>query len=99
MRRQARSDDLADCVRGSQAHRRCSISNAASTAKAPKSVCRFARSRARRCWRLWRCASLIVAYLSYEIFEKGFLRLKRRFATGKEPALEHSLEVPPPAHR
>jgi peptidoglycan/LPS O-acetylase OafA/YrhL len=42
-------------------------------------------------------ASLIVAYLSYEIFEKRFLRMKRLFATGKELALEHSLEAPPPA--
>jgi peptidoglycan/LPS O-acetylase OafA/YrhL len=39
-------------------------------------------------------ASLIVAYLSYEIFEKRFLRMKRLFATAKEPALEHSLEAP-----
>ena len=31
-------------------------------------------------------ASLAVAYLSYELFEKRFLRLKRLFATAKEPA-------------
>jgi peptidoglycan/LPS O-acetylase OafA/YrhL len=31
-------------------------------------------------------ASLAVAYLSYELFEKRFLRMKRRFATAKEPA-------------
>ena len=44
-------------------------------------------------------ASLVVAYLSYELFEKRFLRMKRLFATAKEPALEHSLEAPPPARR
>jgi peptidoglycan/LPS O-acetylase OafA/YrhL len=33
-------------------------------------------------------ASLAVAYLSYELFEKRFLRLKHRFATAKEPAPE-----------
>jgi peptidoglycan/LPS O-acetylase OafA/YrhL len=31
-------------------------------------------------------ASLALAYLSYELFEKRFLRLKRLFATAKEPA-------------
>jgi peptidoglycan/LPS O-acetylase OafA/YrhL len=34
-------------------------------------------------------ASLAVAYLSYELFEKRFLRLKRRFETAKEPVAEH----------
>jgi peptidoglycan/LPS O-acetylase OafA/YrhL len=34
-------------------------------------------------------ASLIMAYLSYELFEKRFLRLKRLFATTNEPALQH----------
>jgi hypothetical protein len=31
-------------------------------------------------------ASLALAYLSYEVFEKRFLRLKRLFETAKEPA-------------
>jgi peptidoglycan/LPS O-acetylase OafA/YrhL len=35
-------------------------------------------------------ASLAVAYLSYEFFEKRFLRLKRRFETSKEPAPQRS---------
>ena len=30
-------------------------------------------------------ASLAVAYLSYEFFEKRFLRMKRLFETAKEP--------------
>jgi peptidoglycan/LPS O-acetylase OafA/YrhL len=30
-------------------------------------------------------ASLALAYLSYELFEKRFLRLKRLFETAKEP--------------
>jgi peptidoglycan/LPS O-acetylase OafA/YrhL len=33
-------------------------------------------------------ASLAVAYLSYEFFEKRFLRLKRLFESAKEPALQ-----------
>ena len=33
-------------------------------------------------------ASLALAYLSYELFEKRFLRLKRLFETAKEPAPE-----------
>ena len=33
-------------------------------------------------------ASLAVAYLSYELFERRFLRLKRLFGTAKEPARE-----------
>jgi peptidoglycan/LPS O-acetylase OafA/YrhL len=37
--------------------------------------------------------SLAVAYLSYELFEKRFLRLKRLFQTGKKPT-PHSLAVP-----
>ena len=38
-------------------------------------------------------ASLAVAFLSYELFEKRFLRLKRLFATAKEPAPERLAEV------
>jgi peptidoglycan/LPS O-acetylase OafA/YrhL len=34
-------------------------------------------------------ASLAVAYLSYEFFEKRFLRLKRLFETAKEPSPRH----------
>jgi peptidoglycan/LPS O-acetylase OafA/YrhL len=34
-------------------------------------------------------ASLAVAYLSYELFEKRFLRLKRLFGTAREPAPKH----------
>ena len=33
-------------------------------------------------------ASLAVAYLSYEFFEKRFLRMKRLFETAKEPATQ-----------
>jgi peptidoglycan/LPS O-acetylase OafA/YrhL len=35
-------------------------------------------------------ASLAVAYLSYELFEKRFLRLKRLFGTAKEPTPQRS---------
>jgi peptidoglycan/LPS O-acetylase OafA/YrhL len=38
-------------------------------------------------------ASLALAYLSYELFEKRFLRLKRLFKTGKEPAPERPAGV------
>ncbi len=41
------------------------------------------------------CASVAVAYLSYELFEKRFLRLKRRFEAVKEPAPAR-LSVGPP---
>jgi peptidoglycan/LPS O-acetylase OafA/YrhL len=34
-------------------------------------------------------ASLALAHLSYELFEKRFLRLRRLFATAKEPTPEH----------
>jgi peptidoglycan/LPS O-acetylase OafA/YrhL len=37
--------------------------------------------------------SLGLAYLSYELFEKRFLRLKRLFATAKEPAPERPAAV------
>ena len=38
-------------------------------------------------------ASLAVAYLSYELFEKRFLRLKRLFKTAKERASRSSAAV------
>jgi peptidoglycan/LPS O-acetylase OafA/YrhL len=38
-------------------------------------------------------ASLAFAYLSYELFEKRFLRLKRLFATAREPVPERSTVV------
>jgi peptidoglycan/LPS O-acetylase OafA/YrhL len=38
-------------------------------------------------------ASLALAYVSYELFEKRFLRLKRLFATAKEPAPERPAAV------
>jgi peptidoglycan/LPS O-acetylase OafA/YrhL len=38
-------------------------------------------------------ASLALAYLSYELFEKRFLRLKRLFATAREPVPERSTVV------
>jgi peptidoglycan/LPS O-acetylase OafA/YrhL len=38
-------------------------------------------------------ASLALAYLSYEFFEKRFLRLKRRFETAKEPAPQPAAAV------
>jgi peptidoglycan/LPS O-acetylase OafA/YrhL len=38
-------------------------------------------------------ASLALAYLSYELFEKRFLRLKRLFATAKQPAPERPAAV------
>jgi peptidoglycan/LPS O-acetylase OafA/YrhL len=44
-------------------------------------------------------ASLALAYLSYELFEKRFLRLKRLFETAKEPAAEHIGRWVPPDHR
>jgi peptidoglycan/LPS O-acetylase OafA/YrhL len=40
-------------------------------------------------------ASLALAYLSYELFEKRILRLKRLFQTAKEPALHSSRPAPP----
>jgi peptidoglycan/LPS O-acetylase OafA/YrhL len=44
-------------------------------------------------------ASLALAYLSYELFEKRFLRLKRLFATTEEPALQRPADKAPPNHR
>ena len=38
-------------------------------------------------------ASLALAYLSYELFEKRLLKLKRRFATAKEPVPERPAAV------
>ena len=40
-------------------------------------------------------ASLALAYLSYELVEKQFLKLKRRFQTPTEPA-PHSSQMPVP---
>ena len=44
-------------------------------------------------------ASLALAYLSYEFFEKRFLRLKRLFETAKEPVLSTPLRSAPPDRR
>jgi peptidoglycan/LPS O-acetylase OafA/YrhL len=38
-------------------------------------------------------ASLALAYLSYELFEKRFLRLKRRFERVKQPVPEHPAAI------
>jgi peptidoglycan/LPS O-acetylase OafA/YrhL len=38
-------------------------------------------------------ASLAVAYISYEIFEKRFIYLKRLFATARGPVRERSVAV------
>ena len=49
------SGDLANRVsKRSSASTPCSTSSAASTARAPKSVCAYARNRARPFWRLWK---------------------------------------------
>jgi peptidoglycan/LPS O-acetylase OafA/YrhL len=40
--------------------------------------------------------SLALAYLSYELFEKRFLRLKRLFATAEEPAPQPAAGAAPP---
>jgi peptidoglycan/LPS O-acetylase OafA/YrhL len=40
--------------------------------------------------------SLAIAYLSYELFEKRFLRLKRLFATAEEPAPQPAAGAAPP---
>jgi peptidoglycan/LPS O-acetylase OafA/YrhL len=40
--------------------------------------------------------SLALAYLSYELFEKRFLRLKRLFATAEEPAPQPAARAAPP---
>ena len=37
--------------------------------------------------------SLVLAYLSYELFEKRFLKLKRLFETAKRPAPERPAAV------
>jgi peptidoglycan/LPS O-acetylase OafA/YrhL len=41
-------------------------------------------------------ASLVIAYLSYEFFEKRFLRFKRLFATAEEPAPQSAAGAAPP---
>jgi peptidoglycan/LPS O-acetylase OafA/YrhL len=43
-------------------------------------------------------ASLAIAYVSYELFEKRFLRLKRLFEPAEEPARERSAAMVAPAH-
>jgi peptidoglycan/LPS O-acetylase OafA/YrhL len=43
--------------------------------------------------------SVALAYLSYELFEKRFLRLKRLFETAKEPVLSTPLRSAPPDRR